>query len=84
MAEDDKPLEPDDFPVRTEQKKILKNDGETIAEARNEKIADEVAERLNTEEQNSGRGSLVGLTDVPSVNFLRPESPSEPAWVLAE
>ena len=51
MAEDDKPPEPDDFPVRTKQKKILKNDGETIAEARNEKTADEVAERLNAEEQ---------------------------------
>ena len=48
---DDKPLEPDDFPVRAEKKKILKNDGETIAEARNEKTADEVAERLNAEEQ---------------------------------
>lgn len=48
--EDDKPLEPDDFPVRAEDKKIVKNDGETIAEARNEKIADEVAERLNAEE----------------------------------
>ena len=51
MAEDDKPLEPDDFPVRTERKKILKSDGETIAEARDEKTADEVAERLNAEEQ---------------------------------
>ena len=51
MAENDKPLEPEDFPVRAKQKKILKNDGETIAEARNEKTADEVAERLNTEEQ---------------------------------
>ena len=48
--EDDKPLEPDDFPVRAKDKKIVKNDGETIAEARNEKIADEVAERLNAEE----------------------------------
>ena len=51
MAKDDKPLEPEDFPVRSERKKILKNDGETIAEARNEKTADEVAERLNAEEQ---------------------------------
>lgn len=51
MAEDDKPLEPDDFPVRTERKKILKKDGETIAEARDEQTADEVAERLNAEEQ---------------------------------
>ena len=51
MAKDDKqPLEPEDFPVRAEQKKIVKNDGEPIAEARNEKIADEVAERLNAEE----------------------------------
>ena len=47
---DDESLEPEDFPVRTERKKILKNDGETIAEARNEKVADEVAERLNVEE----------------------------------
>jgi hypothetical protein len=51
MPENDKPLEPRDFPVRTEDKKILKNDGEAIAEARNEKTADEVAERLNAEEQ---------------------------------
>jgi hypothetical protein len=50
MPEDDKPLEPRDFPLRTKRKKILKNDGETIAEARNEKTADEVAERLNAEE----------------------------------
>lgn len=50
MAKDDKPLEPEDFPLRTEDKKIVKNDGETIAEARDEKIADEVAERLNAEE----------------------------------
>jgi hypothetical protein len=50
-AKDDEALEPGDFPVRTEDKKIVKHDGETIAEARNEKIADEVAERLNTEEQ---------------------------------
>ena len=51
MAKDEKPLEPKDFPVRTDRKKILKNDGEPIAEARNEKTADEVAERLNVEEQ---------------------------------
>ena len=51
MPEDDKPLEPEDFPLRTKQKKILKNDGKTIAEARNEQTADEVAERLNVEDQ---------------------------------
>lgn len=50
MAKDDKPLEPEDFPLRVEDKKIVKKDGEPIAEARNEKIADEVAERLNAEE----------------------------------
>lgn len=51
MPEDDKPLEPEDFPVRTKDKKILKHDGETIAEARNEQTAEELAERLNAEEQ---------------------------------
>jgi hypothetical protein len=51
MPEDDKPLEPEDFPLRTRRKKILKNDGETIAEACNEQTAEEVAERLNAEEQ---------------------------------
>lgn len=47
---DDKPLEPEDFPLRVEDKKIVKNDGEPIAEARDKKIADEVTERLNAEE----------------------------------
>jgi hypothetical protein len=47
---DNQPLKSEDFPVRTEQKQIVKNDGKTIAEARNEKIAEEVAERLNAEE----------------------------------
>lgn len=51
MPEDDKPLEPEDFPLRTRRKKILKNDGGAIAEACDEQTADEVAERLNAEEQ---------------------------------
>ena len=51
MSEDDKPLEPKDFPIRTKKKQILKSDGETIAEARNEQTAEEVTERLNAEEQ---------------------------------
>ena len=38
------------FQFAPRRKKIVKNDGEPIAEARNEKIADEVAERLNAEE----------------------------------
>jgi hypothetical protein len=43
-------LRPDDFPLHTEQTKIVKPDGKDIAEARSPKIAEEVAERLNAEE----------------------------------
>src|SRR6478672_12462697 len=49
MADDEK-LKPDDFQVHTEEKKILKNDGKTIADASDEKVAEDVAERLNAEE----------------------------------
>ena len=47
---DKEQLKPDDFPLHTEQSKIVKPDGKEIAEARTPKIAEEVAERLNTEE----------------------------------
>ena len=47
---DDEPLKPEDFPVHVNQKQILKNDGKTIAEARTQKTAEDVAERLNGEE----------------------------------
>ena len=47
---DNEPLKPDDFPVHTDQKQIVKNDGKTIAEARTRKTAEDVAERLNAEE----------------------------------
>jgi hypothetical protein len=47
---DDEPLKPNDFPVQANQKRLVKNDGKTIAEARTEKIAEDVAERLNAEE----------------------------------
>ena len=47
---DKEQLKPDDFPVHTESKKIVKPDGKDIAEAHTPKIAEEVAERLNTEE----------------------------------
>ena len=47
---DKEQLKPDDFPVHTEQKKIVKPDGTDIAEASTPKIAEEVAERLNAEE----------------------------------
>jgi hypothetical protein len=49
MAHDEK-LKPEDFPVRTEQKKIVRKDGKTIAEGSDKKIAEDVAERLNAEE----------------------------------
>ena len=47
---DDEPLEAKDFPVHTNQKQIVKNDGKTITEARTKKTAEDVAERLNAEE----------------------------------
>jgi hypothetical protein len=49
MAGDER-LKPEDFPVHTNQKQIVKNDGRAIAEARTKKTAEDVAERLNAEE----------------------------------
>ena len=49
MADDEK-LKPEDFPVHTEEKKIVKNDGKTIADASDKEVAEDVAERLNAEE----------------------------------
>ena len=49
MAED-KTLEPDDFPVHAEQKKIVKNRGETVADVCDNKTAEDIAERLNENE----------------------------------
>lgn len=49
MADKDQ-LKPDDFPVHAENKKIVKPDGKDIAEASTAKIAEDVAERLNAEE----------------------------------
>jgi hypothetical protein len=48
---DDEPLKPEDFPVHTTKKQIVKNDGKTIAEAGTKKTAEDVAERLNAEEE---------------------------------
>ncbi|MEA2893494.1 MAG: hypothetical protein QOI05_4287 [Bradyrhizobium sp.] len=48
---DKEQLKPDDFPLHTESKKIVKPDGKEIADARSPKIAEEVADRLNAEEQ---------------------------------
>jgi hypothetical protein len=47
---DDESLKPKDFPVHAKQKKVVKNDGKTIAEARAKKTAEDIAERLNAEE----------------------------------
>jgi len=47
---DDKKLKPEDFPVHTEEKKIVKNDGKTIADASDKKVAEDIAERLNADE----------------------------------
>jgi hypothetical protein len=49
MADNDH-LKPNDFPVHAEQKKIVKTDGKEIAEAKTTKIAEDVADRLNSEE----------------------------------
>ncbi|MGP9814350.1 hypothetical protein SR870_20315 [Rhodopseudomonas palustris] len=44
---DDDALEPDDFPVHVENTAVTKQDGETIAEAKTEKLAEDIAQRLN-------------------------------------
>jgi len=43
-----KPLEPEDFPVQAEDTKITNSDGEVIADAKNDKMAEEICDRLNT------------------------------------
>jgi hypothetical protein len=47
---DDKTLKPDDFPVHAKQKKIVKDDGETVADVCDNKTAEDIAERLNENE----------------------------------
>ena len=43
-------LKPDDFPVRSDKNKILTTTGQPVAVAKDEKTADEVAKRLNADE----------------------------------
>ncbi|MBR1193431.1 hypothetical protein JQ634_19150 [Bradyrhizobium sp. AUGA SZCCT0240] len=43
-------LKPNDFPVHANKKKIIKSDGEDIAEATTPAVAEDVAERLNEDE----------------------------------
>jgi hypothetical protein len=50
MADDEEPVTPKDFSIHTNQKKVVKHDRKTIAKARTVKTADDIAERLNAEE----------------------------------
>ena len=74
-----KPLEPEDFPVQTENSKITKSDGETIADAKNDKMAEEICDRLNTdharEEEEGARARLYGFSRT------RPPEPRQPGSV---
>ena len=45
-----KPLQPNDFPVNAEGKKIKKQDGTPIANTDDPTVAADVAERLNEDE----------------------------------
>jgi Protein of unknown function (DUF3606) len=50
MADDKKPLKPEDFPVNAEGKKIKKQDGTPIAETPDSDVAMDIAERLNEDD----------------------------------
>jgi hypothetical protein len=50
MKNNDAPLKPDDFPVHADKNKILTTTGQPVALARDEKTADELAKRLNADE----------------------------------
>ena len=45
-----RPLKPSDFPVDADGKKIVTNDGEPIADADTESIAQDISDRLNEDE----------------------------------
>jgi hypothetical protein len=45
-----KPLEPNDFPVNADGKKIKKQDGTPIASTDDPTVAEDVADRLNDDE----------------------------------
>jgi len=47
MPSTQKPLTPDDFPVTARDDKVVEKDGTEIVKARNPKVADDVADRLN-------------------------------------
>lgn len=45
-----RPLKPHDFPVHSVGDQIKKQDGERIAKAKDEAVAEDVADRLNEDE----------------------------------
>lgn len=47
----DKPLKPDDFPVEVEGEELVTADGKPIAKAKTPAIAEDIAERLNEDDQ---------------------------------
>lgn len=46
----DKPLEPDDFPVEVEGEELVTADGKPIAKAKTPAIAEDIADRLNEDD----------------------------------
>lgn len=50
MTKNDAPLKPDDFPVHSDKNKILTTNGQPVALAKDDKTADEIAKRLNADE----------------------------------
>jgi hypothetical protein len=47
----DKPLKPDDFPVEVEGEELVTADGKPIAKAKTPAIAEDIADRLNEDDQ---------------------------------
>ncbi|MBV8701698.1 hypothetical protein [Bradyrhizobium sp.] len=47
MKKDSKTLNPDDFPVKAEDDKLKTSKGKKIADADSEKLAENIADRLN-------------------------------------
>ena len=73
-----KPLEPEDFPVDAEGRKIKKQDGTPIADAESAAVAAEIAERLN--ETKPGAKKTSGQPDLqPKQNPLESLLTTEPA-----
>jgi len=46
----EKPLKPEDFPVHTNQKEIVTDTGEPIAGTRDKETAEDIADRLNSDD----------------------------------